>query len=92
MAKIKPEFDKRNVKILGLSVDPLENHKGWAADIEETQGTDARTSRSSPTPTQGRRALRHAAGEHVGRSEHAHAADNMTVRNVFIIGPTRRSS
>ena len=39
MAKIKPEFDKRNVKILGLSVDPLDNHKGWADDIEETQGT-----------------------------------------------------
>src|SRR5438034_6633764 len=39
MAAIKPEFDKRNVKILGLSVDALDNHKGWAADIEETQGT-----------------------------------------------------
>ncbi|HVJ98366.1 MAG TPA: redoxin domain-containing protein, partial [Acidimicrobiia bacterium] len=39
MAKIKPEFDKRNVKILGLSVDPLDKHSGWAADIEETQGT-----------------------------------------------------
>ena len=39
MAKIKPEFDKRNVKILGLSVDPLDRHKGWADDIEETQGT-----------------------------------------------------
>src|SRR5207237_4930619 len=39
MAKIKPEFDKRNVKILGLSVDPLEKHSGWAKDIEETQGT-----------------------------------------------------
>src|SRR6202023_923525 len=39
MAKIKPEFDKRNVKILGLSPDPLDKHKGWADDIEETQGT-----------------------------------------------------
>ena len=38
MAKIKPEFDKRNVKVLGLSVDPLESHKGWVGDIEETQG------------------------------------------------------
>src|SRR5262245_9937130 len=39
MAKIKPEFEKRGVKILGLSVDPLENHKGWLGDIEDTQGT-----------------------------------------------------
>ncbi|HEY7618968.1 MAG TPA: redoxin domain-containing protein, partial [Solirubrobacteraceae bacterium] len=38
MAKIKPDFDKRNVKIIGLSVDPVENHQRWAADIEETQG------------------------------------------------------
>ena len=39
MAKIKPEFDKRNVKIIGLSVDPVDNHGSWAEDIEETQGT-----------------------------------------------------
>ena len=39
MAKIKPEFDKRNAKILGLSIDPVEDHKRWAKDIEETQGT-----------------------------------------------------
>ena len=44
MAKIKPEFDKRNVKILGLSVDPVDKHKGWVADIEETQGHGAELS------------------------------------------------
>ena len=50
MASIKPEFDKRNTKIVGLSVDPTDKHEDWAKDIEETQGT-ARTTRSSPTPT-----------------------------------------
>ena len=49
-AKLKPEFDKRNVKVIGLSVDTNENHESWADDIEETQGS-ARTSRSSPTAT-----------------------------------------
>jgi len=50
MASIKPEFDKRNVKIIGLSVDPVENHTQWAGDIEETQG-HAPNTRSSATPT-----------------------------------------
>src|SRR5439155_4029953 len=50
MAKIKPEFDCRNVKIIGLSVDPADKHEQWASDVEETQGT-APTTRSSPTAT-----------------------------------------
>ena len=50
MAKIKPEFDRRNVKIIGLSVDPSDKHEQWARDIEETQGR-RRTTRSSPTGT-----------------------------------------
>ena len=50
MAKIKPEFDRRGVKVIGLSVDPIENHAAWSKDIEETQGT-RRTTRSSPIPT-----------------------------------------
>ena len=87
VAKLKPEFDKRNVKIIGLSVDPLDNHKGWADDIEETQGTApnfpviADADLKSPNST--------TCSPHVG-TRTAHAADNMTVRNVFIIGPDKK--
>jgi len=90
MARIKPEFDKRNVKIIGLSVDPLDRHAGWAADIEETQGhapnypmiADADYNVSKlygmlPTPV---------SGDPTKRT----AADNQTVRNVFVIGPDKK--
>ena len=50
-AQRKGEFDQRNVKMIGVSVDPLDSHHGWAKDIEETQGAAAELSRSSPTPT-----------------------------------------
>ena len=90
MAKLKPDFDKRNVKVIGLSVDPVDKHAGWAKDIEETQGhapelPDDR--RSRPVDLQ---ALRHAAG--VGRrtSEGRTAADNQTVRTVYVIGPDKK--
>ena len=69
MAKIKPEFDKRNVKVIGLSVDPLEKHKGWAEDIEETQGTAPNYPLIADSDRKVAEALRHAAGEHVGRPE-----------------------
>ena len=55
MAKIKPEFDKRNVKILGLSVDALDNHKGWVGDIEETQGAKLELPGDRRRRLQGRR-------------------------------------
>jgi thioredoxin-dependent peroxiredoxin len=90
MAKIKPEFDRRNVKILGLSVDRAESHEQWAADIEETQGQapnypiigDADFNVSKlygmlPADT---------SGEASGRTP----ADNQTVRNVFVIGPDKK--
>jgi hypothetical protein len=57
MAKLKPEFERRNVKIIGLSVDPVENHKKWAADIEETQGAAPNyptKKRKKPIPWAGR--------------------------------------
>jgi thioredoxin-dependent peroxiredoxin len=90
MAKIKPEFDRRNVKIIGLSVDPIENHAKWADDIAETQGTapnypmigDADFNVSKlygmlPEST---------SGDPTTRTP----ADNQTVRNVFVIGPDKK--
>ena len=89
MAKIKPEFDKRNTKIIGLSVDSASDHEGWAKDIEETQGValnypligdrDYRVSKlygMLPASVEGDPAART-------------PADNHTVRNVFVIGPDK---
>ena len=90
MASIKPEFDKRNTKIIGLSVDAVDNHKKWANDIKETQGyapnypvigdTDLSISKMYgmlPEDLQ---------GTYEGRTP----ADNQTVRNVFVIGPDKK--
>jgi thioredoxin-dependent peroxiredoxin len=89
MAKLKPEFDKRNTKIIGLSVDPVADHKRWVGDIEETQGSKVNY------PLIGDKDLTvaklydmihpNASGE-APRS----AADNATVRSVFIVGPDRK--
>jgi thioredoxin-dependent peroxiredoxin len=90
MAKIKPEFDRRNVKIIGLSVDPVRDHERWTADIEDTQGhapnypvigdADFNVSKlygMLPADTSGDPAERT-------------PADNQTVRNVFVIGPDKK--
>jgi alkyl hydroperoxide reductase subunit AhpC len=90
MANIKPEFDRRNVQIIGLSVDPVDKHSGWAKDIEETQGaapnypiiadSDFNVSKQYgmlPAGTSGDAAERT-------------PADNQTVRNVFVIGPDKK--
>ena len=90
VAKLKPEFDKRGVKVLGLSVDPVSNHEKWSADIAETQGqapnypmigdTDLKISKlygMLPAST---------AGTAAGRTP----ADNQTVRNVFVVGPDKK--
>jgi alkyl hydroperoxide reductase subunit AhpC len=90
MAKLKPEFDKRGVKIMGLSVDPVDDHRRWAKDIEETMG-------AAPNyPMVGDKDLKIAklygmlpasAGDSsVGRTP----ADNQTVRNVYVIGPDKK--
>jgi thioredoxin-dependent peroxiredoxin len=88
MAKLKPEFEKRNCKVIGLSVDPVDDHKRWAKDIEETQGAapnypiigDADLNVAKmfdmihPNATGGKRT----------------AADNATVRSVFVVGPDKK--
>ena len=90
MAKIKPEFDERNVKVIGLSVDSTGDHEGWAKDIEETQGAapnypiigDADYTVSK---------LYEMLPENVsGEAADRTAADNQTVRNVFVIGPDKK--
>jgi len=90
VAKLKADFDKRGVKVIGLSVDPLTNHQGWAKDIQETQGaapnypiladSDYKVSKlygMLPAPV---------SGDPTKRTP----ADNQTVRNVFIVGPDKK--
>ena len=90
MARIKPEFDKRNVKIIGLSIDPVEKHAGWAQDIAETQGTAPNYPMIGDTDLNGAKMygmLPAGAGE---TCEGRTAADNATVRNVYVIGPDKK--
>jgi len=90
MAKLKPEFDKRNVKIIGFSVDALDRHEGWAKDIEETQGYAPNYPIiGDPTLAISKLydMLPAAAGD---TSEGRTPADNQAVRNVFVIGPDKK--
>jgi len=90
MARIKPEFDRRGVKIIGLSVDAAEDHGRWARDIEETQGT------APNYPIIGDPDLRVAKlygmlpAEASGNAAQRTPVDNQTVRNVFVIGPDKK--
>ena len=90
MAKIKPEFDKRNVKILGLSVDPLEKHKGWAEDIADTQGTAPNYPLISDADFNVSKLYDMLPASTSGDPNTRTPADNMTVRNVFVIGPDKK--
>ena len=81
MAKIKPEFDKRNVKIVGLSVDPLDKHEGWAKDIEETQGAAPNYPLISDPDKK---------VADLYDMIHPNASDTATVRSVFVIGPDKK--
>ena len=87
MAKIKPEFDRRDVKIIGLSVDPVENHEKWAQDIEETQGEAPNYPIIGDPEFKVSKLYGMLGAEVDGDPTARTAADNQTVRNVFVIGP-----
>ena len=90
MARIKPEFDKRNVKIIGLSADPVDRHSGWAKDIEETQGTAVNYPIIGDPDLAIAKLYDMLPAEASGDPTKRTAADNQTVRNVYVIGPDKK--
>jgi alkyl hydroperoxide reductase subunit AhpC len=88
MARIKPEFDKRNVKIIGLSADPVASHAGWARDIEETQGAAVNYPMIGDSDLKIAKLYNMLPAEAVPGTRTA--ADNLTVRNVFVVGPDKK--
>jgi thioredoxin-dependent peroxiredoxin len=90
MAKIKPEFDKRNVKIIGISVDSTGDHEGWADDIEETQGTRPNYPIIGDDDFQVAKLYEMLPADVEGDAKARTPADNQTVRNVFVIGPDKK--
>jgi alkyl hydroperoxide reductase subunit AhpC len=90
MAKLKPEFDKRGVKIIGLSVDPVDKHTQWAQDIKETQGHAPNYPMIGDTDLSISKAYDMLPADLEGSCEGRTPADNQTVRNVFVIGPDKK--
>jgi alkyl hydroperoxide reductase subunit AhpC len=90
MAKIKPEFDKRDVKIIGLSVDSESDHTAWAKDIEETQGTAPNYPLIADPLLTVAKLYGMLASETSGDAKDRTPMDNQTVRNVFVIGPDKK--
>ena len=90
MARIKPEFDKRNVKIIGLSVDPVDKHEGWSKDIAETQGTAPNYPMIGDPELKISKLYGMLPATAGDSSEGRTAVDNATVRNVYVIGPDRK--
>jgi alkyl hydroperoxide reductase subunit AhpC len=90
MAKIKPEFDRRNTKIIGLSVDPTDKHADWAKDIEETQGTAPNYPIIGDSDFNVSKLYGMLAGDVSGDPAQRTPADNQTVRNVYVIGPDKK--
>jgi alkyl hydroperoxide reductase subunit AhpC len=90
MARLKPEFDKRNTKIIGLSVDPVDHHKRWSKDIEETQGHAPNYPMIGDTDLKIAKLYRMLPAGLEGTCDGRTAADNQTVRNVFVVGPDKK--
>ena len=90
MAAAKPEFDRRDVKIIGLSVDPMENHEGWVRDIEETQGHAPNYPIIADTDYSVSKAYGMLPASVEGDPTSRTPIDNQTVRNVFVIGPDKK--
>lgn len=90
MAKIEPEFTKRNAKLIGLSVDPVDNHSKWVGDIEETQGAKVNYPMIADTDLAVAKLYNMLPADEPGTAEGRTAATNQTVRTVFIIGPDKK--
>ena len=90
VAKLKPEFDKRGVKVIGLSVDPVDNHAKWAADIEETQGTAVNYPMIGDPELKVSKLYGMLPADAPPTSDGRTPANNATVRNVFVIGPDKQ--
>ena len=90
MAKLKPEFDKRNVKIIGLSVDPVDKHSTWAQDIEETQGYAPNYPLIGDADFNVSKLYGMLPASVSGDPADRTPADNQTVRNVFVVGPDKK--
>ena len=90
MAKINPDFERRNVKVIGLSVDPLDKHEGWAKDIEETQGAAPNYPIISDADFKVSKLYGMLPAETEGDPGDRTPADNQTVRNVVVIGPDKK--
>ena len=90
MARIKPEFDKRNTKIIGLSVDSVDDHEKWAKDIEETQGAAPNYPIIGDADFKVAKLYDMLPGSVSGDAKKRSAAENATVRSVFVIGPDKR--
>ena len=90
MARLKPEFDRRGVKIIGLSVDPVDQHSKWADDIKETQGYAPNYPMIGDPELKVAKAWGMLPAELAGSSQGRTPADNQTVRNVFVVGPDKK--
>ena len=89
VARLKPEFEKRNCKVIGLSIDPVDDHSAWASDIEETQGHAVNFPMIGDTDLKVAKLYNMFPADESGTSEGRTALTNATVRTVFVIGPDR---